>query len=159
MRTWAKVTIGAVAIAVVGFAVFAGTSAYLVLRHLDKRTATEAETRKDFDAVRARFTGRPPLVEIVNPQAADIRLNRLTHPGGRRVDTLHVLTWNVDDGELLRTDAPLWLMKFSSINILSQLGIAPARFRLTVEDIERYGPGIVVDFSRPGKNHVLIWAE
>jgi hypothetical protein len=50
-------------------------------------------------------------------------------------------------------------MRFSSINILSHLGIAPERFSLTVQDLERYGPGIIVDFRHPGVNRVLIWAE
>lgn len=159
MRTWVKVTIAGVVVAFVGIAALAGTGAYFVFRNLDTRSASEADTRRDFDAIRARFVGRPPLVEIVNLQTGDIRLNRLAHPDGRRVNTIHVLTWNADDGELFRTEVPLWLMRFSSVNVLSQLGVAPAKFRLTVEDVRRYGPGIVVDFSRPGQNHVLIWVE
>lgn len=159
MRTWVKITIAGVVVAFVGIAALGGTAAYFVFRNLDTRTASEADTRRDFDAIRARFVGRPPLIEIINPQTADIRVNRLPHPDGRRVDTIHVLTWNADDGELLRTDVPLWLMRFSSVNILSQLGVAPAKFRLTVEDVRRYGPGIVVDYGRPGRQHVLIWVE
>jgi hypothetical protein len=50
-------------------------------------------------------------------------------------------------------------MRFSSVNILSQLGIAPAKFRLTVNDIERYGPGIVVDYDSPGAFRLLIWVD
>jgi hypothetical protein len=50
-------------------------------------------------------------------------------------------------------------MRFSSVNLLSQVGIAPSRYRLTVQDIERYGPGIVVDVRREGQVHVLIWVE
>lgn len=159
MRTWVKVTIAGVAVAVVGFAALAGTGAYYVFRHMDTRSASEADTRREFGAIRTRFTGRPPLIEIINPQTADIRVNRLAHPDGRRVDTIHVLTWNVDDADLLRTDVPLWLMRFSSVNILSQLDVAPEKFRLTVEDVRRYGPGIVVDYGRPGRQHVLIWVE
>jgi hypothetical protein len=50
-------------------------------------------------------------------------------------------------------------MRFSTVNILSQLGIAPAKFRLTVGDIEHYGPGIVVDYSSRGAFRVLVWVE
>ena len=146
-------------VVIVGFSALAGTAAYFVFRNLETRSATEAETLRDFDGIRARFGARQPLVEIVNPQAGDIRVNRLVHPEGRRVNTLHVLTWNVDDGELLRTEAPLWLMRFSTVNVLSTVGVAPAKFRLTVQDVERYGPGIVVDYRRAGQNHVLIWVE
>jgi hypothetical protein len=159
MKTWAKVTIAGVSVAVVGFAALAGTGAYYVFRHLDTRSATEADTRRELDVIRTRFKGRPPLIEVVNPRVGDIRINRIAHPDGRRVDTLHVLTWNRDEGRLLRTDVPLWLMRFSSVNVLSHLGVAPERFRLTVEDIRRYGPGIVVDYGLAGRQHLLIWVE
>jgi hypothetical protein len=45
------------------------------------------------------------------------------------------------------------------VNIASQLGIAPAKFRLTVSDIERYGPGIVVDYGSQGAFRVLVWVD
>jgi len=72
---------------------------------------------------------------------------------------MHVLSFNKDDGKLLSTDMPLWLMRFSSLNVLSHLGVAPERFRLTAEDVMRFGPGIVVDYRQPGENPVLIWVE
>jgi hypothetical protein len=43
--------------------------------------------------------------------------------------------------------------------VLSHLGIAPEKFRLTAEDLARYGPGIVVDYRQPGSDQVLIWLE
>ena len=60
---------------------------------------------------------------------------------------------------MVRTEVPLWLMRFSSVNILSQLGVAPERFRLTVSDIQRYGPGIVVDYGSRGTSRVLVWVD
>jgi hypothetical protein len=159
VRTWVKVSLAGIALVVIGFVALAGTGAYFVLRNLDTRSATEAETLREFDAVRARFGARQPLVEITNPQAGDIRINRLVHPEGRRANTLHVVTWNADDGEVFRTSVPVWLMRFSSLNILSTLGVAPEKFSLTVQDVQRYGPGTVVDYRRPGQSHVLIWVE
>jgi hypothetical protein len=159
MRTWVKVTLAGVSVVVIGVLALGGTAAYFVFRNLERRGASEADTVRAIEAVRERFPARPPLVEVIDPQAGNIRLNRLVHPEGKRPTTIHVLAWNADDGELLRTKAPLWLMRFSSLNILSQLGIAPAKFRLTVQDVERYGPGIVADYRRPGRSLVLIWVE
>ena len=140
MRTWVKVSLAGLALVVLGIAALAGTSAYFVFRNLDTRDATETETLREFDAVRAKFGPRQPLVEFTNPQSADIRINRLVHPEGRRASTLHVITWNSDDGELLRTEVPVWLMRFSSLNVLSTLGVAPEKFSLTVQDVQRYAP-------------------
>jgi len=158
MKRWVKYTLIGVVIAIVGFAALAGTGAYYFLRHLDTRKATEADTLKEFDAIRARYPGRQPLIELVNPQAGDIRVHRLVHPQGLHATTLHVLTFN-EDGERLAADLPLWLMRFSSVNILSHLGIAPDKYRLTLQDVEQYGPGVVADYRRPGKGSVIIWVE
>jgi len=159
MRTWVKWTIGGVLVALVAFSALAGLGGYYFFRHLDAGSASEADTLKQFDVIRARFGTRPPLLEIINPQAADIRINRLEDPERRRVSTLHILTWSADDDERLQANVPLWLMRFSSVNVLSRLGIAPSKFRLTVQDVERYGPGIVLDVRQPGRSHALVWVE
>src|SRR5262245_60831296 len=158
MRTWVKVTIGSVAAGGPAVAPLAGVSIYYFFRHLETGQATEAATLKEFDALRARFGSRQPLIEIVNPAVADIHVNRTRHPEGRRASTLHVLTWSVDNGRL-QAELPLWLMRFSSVNILSTLGLAPEKFRLTVDDVASYGPGIVAEFRQPGRSDVIIWAE
>ena len=158
MRTWVKATIGGIALIAVAFAALAGTGAYFVLRSMDKKTGSEPEAVQAIDAVKARFASRPPLIEIADPRTADIRINRPDEASPVRVDTVHIINWKRDTGELTRVEVPLWLMRFSSVNVLSQLGIAPARFRLTVNDIERYGPGIVVDYS-PKAFRVLVWVD
>ncbi|HKW03397.1 MAG TPA: hypothetical protein VJN96_26465 [Vicinamibacterales bacterium] len=158
MRTWVKVTITGVVVVGLGIAAIAGTSAYFFLRHLDTKQASEADTLRQFDALRARFGSRPPLVDIVDLRSGDIRINRTPHPEGRRATTLHVLTWN-SDGDRLQSDLPLWLMRFSSVNILSTLGLAPDKYRLTAEDVARYGPGIVAEVRQPGRADVMIWIE
>src|SRR5512134_3405131 len=99
MRTWVKVTLVGVVVMAIGFVALAGTGAYYFFRHLDTRTATEAETKGDFEAVRVRYTGRPPLVEIRDLKSADLTVNRLVHPQGHRAATVHVLTWSRDEGK------------------------------------------------------------
>jgi hypothetical protein len=159
VRKWVKYTLAVVAVLAIGFMALAGTGAYLVFRHLETRTVAGGETKPDFDTIAKRFAGRPPLVEIVDLQKADVRINRSVHPQGRRANTVYILNWNAEQEKLVKTDVPLWLMQFSSINVLSHLGLAPEKFRLTAEDLARYGPGIVVDYRKPGSFQVLIWVE
>ena len=159
MRPWIKWSLIVVAVLVLAFSALAGTGAYYFLRNLETRSATETDSRPDFDSIRSRFKDRAPLLEINDLQKADVRINRSTHPEGRRAETLHVINWNREDGRLMRANVPLWLMRFSSVNILSQLGIAPERFSLTAEDLAAYGPGIVVDYQKPGEMRVIVWLE
>jgi hypothetical protein len=159
MRTWVKGTLaGAALVASFGFAL-AGIGAYFVLGNLERRNASEGEALREMGAIRARFGARPPLVEIVDIRRGDIRINRLQNADGFRVTTLHIVNWNLESRELVRTEAPLWLMRFSSVNLLSQMGVGPASLRLTVDDIRRYGPGIVVDYGPPGSFRVMVWVD
>jgi hypothetical protein len=159
MRPWIKWSLAAVAVIVLAFAALAGTGAYYFLRNLETRSASETDSRAEFDSVRARFKDRAPLLVIADLQNADVRVNRSVHPEGRRAETLHVLNWNREDGRLMRASVPLWLMRFSSVNILSELGLAPERFRLTVDDLAAYGPGIVADYQKAGEVGVIVWVE
>jgi hypothetical protein len=159
MRMWVKATLGGVALIVVALVALAATGAYFVMRHMEKRAGSESEAVQAIDTVKARFGSRPPLIEIIDPQSADIRINRPVEASTSRVDTIHVINWKSDTAELSRTDVPLWLMRFSTVNIASQLGIAPAKFRFTVSDVERYGPGIVVDYGSQGNFRLLVWVD
>jgi hypothetical protein len=159
VRTWVKATIGAGAVLTACFVALAGTAGYFVLKNLERRSAPEAAALHEIEIIRTRFGSRPPLIEIIDPRTADVRINRLAHSDGARVTTLHVVNWKSEDGEIVRTEMPVWLMRFSTVNVLSQLVAVPAKVRLTVEDIERYGPGIVVDYNQPGKTRVLVWVD
>lgn len=159
MRTWVKWTICGIALVVLCVAALAATGAYFALRKLDTRVVTEAEAQREGDPIRGRYTGRAPLVEVVDAKSGDIRINRPADGTAPPVNTIHILTWKAEDGQLFRTEVPLWLMRFSTANLVSNLGLAPERFRLTVADIERYGPGIVVDYRAPKSDHVLIWVD
>src|SRR3982750_2161290 len=126
---------------------------------MDKRQASEPEAVQAIESVKPRFGVRPPLVEIVDPRTADIRITRVAEASPVHVDTVHIINWNSETRELTRAELPLWLMRFSSVNLLSQLGVAPERLRLTVSDIERYGPGILVDYGASGGTRVLVWVD
>ena len=159
MRTWVKVTIGSASLAALALVALAGTGAYFVLRTLETRNSTEAGATAELDALRGRFAGRPPLVEIQDARSGDIRINRATGTDAKPVTTLHVLAWKTESHELVRMAVPIWLARFSAVNVLSQLGVGPANLRLTVQDIERYGPGIVIDFGRPEADRAVVWAD
>jgi hypothetical protein len=159
MRRWMKVTVGGAALIGVAVLVLGATAAYFVLRHMETRAAGEAAADQAIETVKVRFGTRPPLIEIADPRTLDIRVNRPVDASSTRVDTLHVMNWKGEPGELVSTDIPVWLMRFSTVNIASQLGLAPAKFQLTVDDIRRYGPGIVVDYGSRGSFRVFVWVD
>ena len=162
MRRAIRIVLWAAVIgAVVLFAIFAAVG-LVMWRHTAVTTPASAEARSAFTSIRERYKGRPPLVEIKNmgPLMIDARINRLPESAPRHpVRHFHVIAWDSRGGSFVRSSAPIWWMHFSGNSLLTQLGVPLGDLSLTIADVERYGPGIIVDFQPPGGGHMLVWTE
>lgn len=161
-RTWIPIVVGAVilpafvAIGIVGVGIN-------YLRHSMTVTDTsEADAGSEFDKVRDRFPGQQPLIQIVDgrPQYVPERAGRDTEP--TTLNTLHVLAYDRDKGQTVAFSLPFWLLRLKSgpIRISAyQQGWDDRGVSFRIEDIERHGPGIIVDAAERREGRVLVWAE
>ncbi len=160
MRTRTRVALWILGIGGGTLLVVTALAAVIVLRNTEAVASAEPEAIIEFQRVRAQFPPRPPLVEIVDPRRGAIRVNRPSASVERRhVGAFHVLVWVAADQRLVRTTAPVWLMRLSLQDMASTLGLGGGPWNLTVADVERYGPGLVLDFSPPGGDRVLVWVQ
>jgi len=149
----------AVAIVVpVAFLIFAATMAYLVLSTIETTQSAPDAATVTFDEVRRAFPGRPPLIEVVNLRAANVRINRDPNRPRKPVDKLHFLIWSPDGQEITRGSAPAWIARLR-VSITGIGGWSFSDLHVTMEDIERYAPGVIVDFKTPDGEQVLVWAR
>jgi hypothetical protein len=160
MRTRARVALWVLGIGSVALLAVAGLAAVMVLRNAEIVPSAEHQAVIEFERVRSQFPQRPPLVELTTPRQGAIRVNRPPASAERRhVDAFHILVWSPASNKLVRTSAPIWLMRLSLQNLLSTLGRGGGPWNLTVADVERYGPGLVLDVNPPGGDRVLVWVE
>ena len=162
MRRAIRIVLWVAVIGVVGLIAIGASVGLVVWRHtaLTKPAATDAQSA--FASIRERYKGRAALVEIksMGPLMIDARVNRLPASAPRhQVRHFHVIVWDSRGGSFVRSSVPIWWMYFSGNNLLSQLGVPLGDLSLTVADVERYGPGIIVDFQPPGGGHMLVWTE
>ena len=112
------------------------------------------------DEIRTRFGGRAPLIE-----AREGTVRRSELPADAKpvsLSTLHVLVWDADDEKMARIDLPFWLIRLKSIPLEfggKATGLREIGITLSAAEIERYGPGIVVDVEMGSGERALIWAE
>ena len=125
------------------------------------RSATEAE--REFTEVRTRFGARKPLLELVDGRPV---FSSEHAPAGtdqeRRLRTLHVLAWDAEDERLASLGIPFWFLHLKSDPIRFSAyasGFDDKGVTLRPEDIERYGPGIVLDTRIPQGGRLLLWAD
>jgi hypothetical protein len=124
--------------------------------------SAEATAMQELDAVRARFPGQQPLIQLV-----DGKPQLMSDAGDRpasttTLTTLHVMAFDIDEGKLFTLSLPFWLLRMKSGPIeLSayEQGWDDRGLSFRVEEIEKHGPGIIVDATRPGEGRFVVWAE
>ena len=103
---------------------------------------------------------------VANPGPAFDRARAEAERGARRggrVHTLKVLAFDPDESELTRVSLPLWLCRKMKGDIdldESDPKISRALGRqLRIQDIEKAGPGILVEVEEQRGEQVLVWLE
>jgi hypothetical protein len=161
-RNWILIVFG-----VLVLVVFVGIGAVIAIaawfqQNLQVQTTNERDAETAFVEVRQKFSTRAPLLEIKNGRPSYAAGRPSASDPTTSLSTLHVLAWDPDDGELARVAVPFWLLRLKSdpIEFSSYAsGLDDDGVDLRAEDIERYGPGIILDTTTPGGGRVLLWAQ
>lgn len=160
-RTWLWVLLGVVFLCVVVAAggLFFAVSFFRQAVNITEASPGSAETQ--FDSVRAKFAGQEPLIQMVDGKPQYVA-NRPTAPEGTRLSTMHVMAWDDDEGKLVTFALPFWLLRLQSgpIRLSAYSDDWDGRdFTFRIEDIEKHGPGLLLDTTEPNEGRVIIWAE
>lgn len=161
-RTWLWITLGVIAFLFVLALGGAAFMAYWVGSHMEIVAAPAPDAAKSFGEIRAKFPGQRPLIEFQGGARGTVTVNETTATSPTKLTTLHILAFDDNEGRLVRVDVPFWLLRMKSGPIAFSSwasGFDDDRVRLRVEDIERRGPGIVLDLEQAREGRVLIWAE
>jgi hypothetical protein len=138
-----------------------GSAAWLFMRSFSLGQVDERTASQQFDEIRGRFAGITPVLTIEDERPTVTR-RPPNEPTSARLTTLHVLAWDSDDHGLARIDLPFWLLRLKSgpIEIASRHGRRrDAELNLTVEELERYGPTLILDHEGEDGERVLVWTE
>lgn len=160
--SWVPFLIVAIALVLMIIVGAAAAGVYYIRSHFHVEKATAASARSEFEQARQAFAGKKPLLEFHD---GDVRLvdNGEPKPGTPKPDALHVLTWDPDEDRIVRLSIPFWLLRLKSgsntVFTVDGRTFDARRLKLRVEDIERRGPGLILDYERPRGERVLVWAQ
>ena len=135
-----------------------GSAVWLFTRTVNVGKADQASASRRFEEARERFAGITPILEVRDRRAVLTR-EPPSQGTGDRLTTMRILAWDADDDSFAQIDLPFWLLRLKSGPI--EIGDGPLRhtdLHLTVEDIERYGPTLVLDHE-DRRSRVLVWTE
>ena len=158
---WAQVLIGIAIVAVfLGIGAIIAVTAYFSDKVVVS-SSTPSEADEEFERVRQRFKGQAPLVEM--RQGVALRSNpRPPVAGAPQLTTLHILAWDAEDEKLASVTVPWWVIRLKSGPIRFSTytaGLDDETVKLTPEDIERSGPGLILEAIGHRNERVLLWAD
>jgi hypothetical protein len=161
VKTWVWIIAGVVGIGILGIVAMAAAGLWFVRSHVDVRATTVTAASSDFDAVRARFSAQKPLIEL-DDHGEFVRANTDRPAGTTRPQSLNVMAFDPDDEKVVRMDLPFWLLRLKSGGSTFRMNggdVDLAKLRLTVEDLEHFGPTLILDHKDQKGARVLVWSQ
>jgi hypothetical protein len=164
-KTWISVVIASVLIVGILAVAAIGGTAFFIYRHVSTQSAPNEKADETFAQARARFAGQQPLIEVRHDD--DAVLHREVIPAkmpAEKLETLRVLAYDTNEERLVRVSIPFWLLRMAPsrhVAFLNDTGIHfdSDRIRLTLDDLERRGPGLILDQADRRGSQVLVWTE
>lgn len=163
VKTWIWIVVAIVSLGILCVIAMAGAGMYFVAQNLQTRTVSLETAAGEFDTIRKQFAGQKALIEL-DEEGNFLRSNtdRPAPANARRPETLFVLAFDPDDGSLVRMSIPFWLLRMktddATINF-SGNRMDLEDLKLTVEDLERFGPSLILDQKNEGGDRVLVWSQ
>jgi hypothetical protein len=161
-KKWLYIALGVfVTLIFLGIGAIYATVTYVQNHFEVAQHSSEEDVARAFDDVRKRFGDKPALMEWKDDRPLVNEAVMKASTSQTALTTLHLLAYNDDDGNLVRMDIPFWLLRLKKgpINLGASRNGWSDRMRITVEDLERYGPGIILEASPRDRGRALLWAE
>jgi hypothetical protein len=163
-KTWIWIIVGVIATCVLALFVLAGAGMYFVSRHISATRTTTADALDAFDRARAPFHDARPLLEI-----DDLDHTRAMQPtsdlptSAMKPDQMWVLAWNPneDPPRIVKVSMPFWLLRFGhrKFDIRGDQHFDFDQLHIDVNELERIGPALVLDYRRSSGERVMIWTQ
>lgn len=161
-RTWVWVVVGVLFVLLV---LAIGGIVFTVAFFRQNMTVTDVSATSadaQFEAVRGKFAGQQPLIRMVDGRPQYDADRAAASPSTKPLQTMHVMAWDDEEEKLVTFALPFWLLRLKSgpirLSAYSQ-GWDDRGVSFRVEDIERHGPGLLLDVNEEREGRVIIWVE
>jgi len=166
-RRWGLIVLGIVIFVVVVGVGLIATVSFLAYRQFDVKTETTSNPDEEFRAVLARFEGQQPFIEMTDHRSPTIH-REVGRRGTQPLSAIHVLVWEPDTERLVRFSMPFWLVRLTggkgvSVGPSGRDGegfvFGDVRVNITAADLEKFGPGLILNLDERGGQRVVVWSE
>ena len=147
--------VGVGLVAVVGYVIYQQFA-------FQAKSATEVSADEEFGRIVAKFDGQKPYLIIKDgePVISDAPASA----PGKPVEALHIIVWDPDEQKVVKLNMPFWLLRMTQgqpirISANDDPGGDAVKLKITADDLERRGPGLILDHKEATGERVLVWAQ
>ena len=161
---WIALGLAIVAV-MVGVAVVAGAGFWMYQSFAPAATfVDQAAADAELAAIRARFGDHLPLINTSPAEGEpSIRKDSRGAAFTGQLQSVQLAAYDKGAGKLVRFSIPFWLLRMAPDGKMTMgdeaLDDLVGREKLTVAELEAFGPGLVVDEVKPNGDRVLVWTE
>lgn len=154
------IVLGVAAFILICIIAFAAFGLYFVSRNLDMQQATATEAATSFDEERARFK-EAPIISLDEQERVTLTRRPPAQPADEKPETMYVMAYDGDDSRIVRVTIPFWMLRLGREKIRLGTGddLDFERLQLSVEELERYGPALLLDHRDRRGKRVLVWTQ
>jgi hypothetical protein len=162
-KKWLPIVVGIVIFVVlIGVGLIAGF-AYMMSRQVQVQQMSAAAGQEEFDRLVAGMAGQTPFIELPDGDIdgrVEVHRELETKQTGS-ISQVHVRVWSPRDRKLVRVDLPFWLLRLGGNRSIRFDAGSPDGIRLNVtpDEVDRRGPGLLLNHGSRGGERVLIWTE
>jgi hypothetical protein len=144
------------------------SAVWFFLHHREAQPASASAASAEFQQLRSRFAGEPPLLDMrLRTTVADAEVPRAAGP----LHAFHTVVFDTRGGErLVKMTVPYWFgQRFArhdgqfvwlgELTFLDDTEFDPERIQLSLDRIKRHGPGLLVDYQHPSGGQFIAWVD
>ena len=158
-KTWLAILIAVVVLGCVGVIALVAGSAYFVSRHVRSEIVATENADARFAEARQRFAGQSALIELRDGDDPVVR-RPPADAKGAPITVVRALIYSPHEGKVIDVSLPAWLLRLAPGDNLSfRDHFDSQRIRINFEDIDRHGPGLILDGTDSEGARILVWSE
>lgn len=136
-------------------------------RHHESRAASAQTAAVEFQTLRDRFAGQQPLLDMDHRQVRGPASVVTAQP----LHAFHTVIFDTRGGDrLVHITAPYWLARafarhdgefrwLGELTFFDDTEFDPESIRLSLQQVERHGPGLVADYRHPNGAQFISWVD
>lgn len=162
-KKWVWIFVGVVLLVMVAGIALVASIAFMVSQRVQVQEVSATTGQEEFQQLRARFAGQKAYLEIADGSDVPVIHRELEKKERANLSTIHLRVFVPDERRVISADLPFWMMRMMGDHPIhfraSEGGFGGLSLSVTAAQIERRGPGLILDQGKPGGEQVLIWTE